>query len=361
MCLLSFIQLLSICINFSTENHVMSVTSINGIPDGHRSVSGNGTINFHDETAFHQSLIACNGHSDIYNKVKADPFYFQGLDLNEDKLIFETRDIQSKFNNLFTKVRRFLVSQGVTVDDFVLFLEKVPGYGGRLLFDADISDLREATHLTSVFRIVRSRCSWFNHLFLSDIVETYCEDDKRIEKAYKDYCTHLQRYCKNRVKMCPLKNGFGFQGKGDKKMIVKVDREWTIIQIQQLEEVVCCLARILKVRRDILKLTCAESGCVQLTLLVPSYIPDAVLPLTAEQESAILEMGVTELQCETYHFSCQVFLFFSSSSAVEQLLHTVYTGKNSLSNQAAYYFGTLKISLGEVILRSCTFSTFTLL
>ena len=91
-------------------------------------------------------------------------------------------------------------------------------------------------------------------------------------------------------------------------MIVKVDREWEGIQIQQLEEVICSLARILKVRRDILKLACAEKGCVKLTLLVPSYIPDALFPLTAEQETTILEMGVTELQCEMYHFSCQVFL-----------------------------------------------------
>ena len=271
-------------------------------------MTANGTTDSHDESTFHQSMVACNRHGDIYNMVKTDPpLYFQGLDLNEDKLIFDTRDIQSEFNNLFTKVRRFLVSQGVTVDDFVLFLEKVPGYGGRSLFDAEISDLREATHLTSVFRIVRSRCSWFNHAFLSDIVETYCEDNKRMEKAYKDYCTHLQRYCKNRVKICPLRNGFGFQGKKDKKMIVKVDREWEVIQIQQLEEVVCSLARILKVRRDILKLACAEKGCVKLTLLVPSYIPDALFPLTTEQETTVLEMGVMEFQCETHHFSCQVF------------------------------------------------------
>lgn len=90
--------------------------------------------------------------------------------MDEDELIVETRNIQAEFNILFTKLRRLLVTQGVTVDDFVVFLEDEPGYGSTSLFEAEISDLREATDLASIFRIVRSRCSWFNHSFLSDIV-----------------------------------------------------------------------------------------------------------------------------------------------------------------------------------------------
>ena len=292
-----------------------SPPSQNGITDGHQNLTSNGAVNSHGETTSQQG--PCNGHRGIYHKIKGDPPHIQGLDVDEDELIFETRDIQGEFNNLFTKVHIFLENKGVTVDAFVLFLENVPGYGGKPLFDAEISDLREAMNLTSVFRIVRKHCSWFNHLFLSDIIKTYCEGNKRLEKAQRDYCTQLQRYCKHRVKMCPLKNGFGFRGKKEKMMIVKVDREWEVIHIQQLDEVVFSLARILKVRREILKLVCAESGCVQLTLLVPSYIPDAVFPLTTEQETAMKEMGVLDLQCGTYHFSCQVI-------QKSQILH-VYT------------------------------------
>ena len=275
-----------------------SLPSHNGIPDGHQNFTSSGATTVHNETT-------CNAHRGIYTKVKADPPHIQGRDVDEDELVFETRDIQGEFNNLFTKVHIFLENTGVTVDAFVLFLENVPGYGGKPLFDAEISDLHEAVNLTSVFRIVRKHCSWFNYKFLSDIIKTYCEGSK-LEKAHRDYCTQLQRYCKHRVKMCPLKNGFGFRGKKEKKMIVKVDREWEVIQIQQLDEVVYSLARILKVRRDILKLVCAENGCVLLTLLVPSYIPDVLFPLTTEQGTAMREIGVLDLLCGTYHFSCQV-------------------------------------------------------
>ena len=284
-----------------------SPPSANGIADIHQNTADSCVINPYGVTTSQQ--VAGNGHTDVYNSVKAYPPLAeqgQGVDIDEDELIVETRNIQAEFNILFTKVRRFLVNQGVAVDDFVVFLENEPGYGSTSLFDAEISDLREATDLPSVFRIVGNRCSWFNHSFLGDIVKAYCEDDKKIEKAHKDYCIHLQKYCKHRVRMCPLKNWFGSGGKKDKLMILKVDRNWNDIQIEQVEEVVFNLACILKVPRHTLHLRSVENGCVQLTILVPYYIPDSVFPLTTEQETASREMGVIDLQfqvcisCTTY-------------------------------------------------------------
>lgn len=224
-------------------------------------------------------------------------------------MINATRDIEGEFNVLFTKVHSFLERSTVTVDALVLFLEKVPGYGRKSLFDEEISDLRKAENLSSVVRIVRNRCSWFNHSFLGDIIEAYCEDNKRIKRAHEDYCLHLQRYCKHRVKMYPhnpLKNGYGYGGKKDKELIMKVDKKWEEIRLEELEELIFNLARILKVPRHSLHLCSVKNGCVQLTLLVPSYIPDAVFPLTTEQKTAMMEMGVIDLQCGIYHLSCQV-------------------------------------------------------
>ena len=281
-------------------HNTASPPSANGIAD---ITAHNGAINPHGENTSQESLIAGNEHPDVYNRVKAGPPLVeqgQGVDMDEDELIVETRNIQAEFNILFTKVRRLLVTQGVTVDDFVVFLEDEPGYGSTSLFEAEISDLREATDLASIFRIVRSRCSWFNHSFLSDIVRAYCEDDKKIEKAYRDYRTHLQKYCKHRVRMCPLKNGFGAGGKKDKLMILKVDRNWDDIRIEQIEEVVFNLACILKVPRHTLHLCSVENGCVQLTFLVPNCILDLVFHPTTEQETAARELGVIDLQFQVH-------------------------------------------------------------
>ena len=88
---------------------------------------------------------------------------------------------------------------------------------------------------------------------------------------------------------------------------MKVDRNWMEIQLDQLEEVVFNLSRILNVERHTLHLCCAEKGCVQLTFLVPSYIPNALFPLTTEQEAAIMEMGVFHLWCESYHLPSLIY------------------------------------------------------
>ena len=55
----------------------------------------------------------------VYNRVRSDPplmGQFQGLE-DEDELMTETLAIRSKFNVLFTMVRRFLMEKGVTVRD----------------------------------------------------------------------------------------------------------------------------------------------------------------------------------------------------------------------------------------------------
>ena len=69
----------------------------------------------------------------------------------------------------------------MTVDAFVLFLESEPGYGDKSLYEAEMSDLHKANDLNSVFRIVKNRCSWFNHSFLGNIIKAYCNDNKEIK------------------------------------------------------------------------------------------------------------------------------------------------------------------------------------
>ena len=195
------------------------------------------------------------------------------------------------------------MSQGVTAKEFFLFLKKVPGYDDKSIFGTAVSKLNEASDLVDVFEIVGDRCSWFNHSFIEQIIKMYRKGNKKIEKAHKEYCTHLQRYCKHRVRKCPLKNGFGSGGKKDVKMVIKVDRKWENVRIEQVEEVVFNVARMLNVERCVLTPSSVQQGCAQMTLLVPSYLPDTVLPLIAQQEASVVEIGVTALR-SPFHREC---------------------------------------------------------
>ena len=299
-----------------TENQFVGIVALSSTDakGNQPSWKPNGATSPHVETQ--QSL---NGHRGIYSKVKDDPLFveqLQAISINEDKLsiekaeddlVFETHDIRGKFHVLFTNVRRFLMKTGVTVKDFVAFLKEVPGYGRKSLLNTEvISKLYEAPDLIDVFDTVRDYCSWFNHSLLGLIIDVYCKDDRRIKKEHEEYYSHLQKYCKHRVKKCPLKNGFGHGRKKDRELVMKVDKEWEEIRIEQLEEVVLNISRILKVPRYTLKLCSVANGCVQLTLLVSNHISDAVFPLSIEQATSMMKMGVIDLQCDNYHFSCQV-------------------------------------------------------
>ena len=243
----------------------------------------------------------------IYSKVKSYPppaKKFQGLkSVDEEELITETIKIQREFNVLFTRVRRFLMEKGVTVRDFVFFLRNVPGYPMKVLPESENCEFKT---LIEVFESVRQNCSWFNHLFLLQIIDAYCGNGEKLIQSYEKFCAHLRMYCKARIKKFPLKIWFGVVRKGCALMVLKVDRKWESIQIEQLEEVILNLAHILKVRRRTLHLYSIENGCVQLTLTIPSYISEELFPLTTEEEMNLMEMGVTDLQCGNYHFSQQV-------------------------------------------------------
>ena len=325
-----------------TENHVESTApssssdSVAGAEETQQSLTVNGATS--EKTTSQKST---NGHRGIYSQVKGDPPLDEGLSVNRDKLsietaeddlVYETHDIRGKFHVLFTIVRNFLMSKGVTVKNFVSFLKEVPGYGRKSLLDKGmISKLYEAPDLIDVFDTVRDYCSWFNHSLLGLIIEVYCEDNREIKKKHEKYHAHIQEYCKHRIKKCPLKNGFGHGGKKDKALIMKVDSEWEEIRIEQLEEVVINVARILKVSRHTLHLCSVEKGCVQVTVMVPNHIPAAVFPLSTEQETAMMKMRVIDLQCESYHFACQVHVHTMYSLGSKMLLIFILV----LANHAA--------------------------
>ena len=299
------------------DSHVMSTASLsstNGTviadSDGtHQNLTTSGRANS-DETTVSRTLKMGKELRGIYHKVKADPPLAEhDPDVYEDELVIQTYEIRCKYLKLFMKVRNLLMKLGVTVRNFVSFLQEVPGYARISLFDVEIiSELRNSSDLIDVFGTIKNYCSWFNHSLLDLIIDTYCDDNERIKKDHQDYCTHLQKYCKHRIKNLPVTNGYGNSSEtnGRNSMIIKVDSEWDAIRIQDLQEVVFTIAHILNVSRHTLYLCCVKKGCVQLMFMVPNYISDEIFPLTSEQETAMMEMGVSSLQCGSCYFSCQV-------------------------------------------------------
>ena len=247
-------------------------------------------------------------HDRIYSVYKTEDAVpgCKGTHPESQDLKFETIKIRGAFNALWTKLRRFLVNQKVQVKDFVSFLKKVPAYTSNeeSLFESVIPELSQMTDLIDVFEFIADYCSWFNFSFIDNIFVAYCDNDESIKEAKAEYCQQLRKYCKHRVCKCygSLKNGFGIGRRRDCTHItVKVDVEWNLIRIEQLEEVMHCLADIFKTQRHTLYLRSVEKGCIQLTILAPELI-NKLFPLLVEQVPALIEARITQLHCNNYHF-----------------------------------------------------------
>ena len=274
-------------------------------------------------SSFHPELIASQGSSsissghchsgeeeggNIYDEAltKAPLHGCRGVvSIDEPDLEGETHELRSEFNVLFTKVRRSLEQQGVQVDDFIYFLKRVPAYtaGEQSLFSAEFPGLYQKQSLASVFDLVSDYTSWFNYSFISNIIDVYCENNESIRETLQKFQQLLQRYCKHRVCKCSLRNGFGFgRNRACAHMVLKIDKEWRTIRVKQLEEVTFNLAQILKVHRRSLYLRSVENGCVQLTFIVSNSLAAAIFPLSPEQETQLMEIGVILLHCGDYQF-----------------------------------------------------------
>ena len=227
-----------------------------------------------------------------------------GIDKQLLDLKSETYDIRAKFNVLFSKVRRSLNQKPVTVKDLVIFLEGVPAFttSSKTLFESEVPALHRKKTLNDVFQVIADYCSWFNHSLIGDIIEVFCSDDEDVRKTHREFCSQLQKYCKNRTCKCSLKNGFGFGRKRNAHVTLKTDSEWSTIRIDQLEEVKCNLAKVLKVQPHSLYLLSAKYGCVQLTFLIPEFVAEAIFPLSTELEAVLTEEGILELHCGDYHY-----------------------------------------------------------
>ena len=249
-----------------------------------------------------------NEVGDLYSEYK-DENLPEGCKGNEetDKLYFESLTIQRKFNVLYTLVRESLVSQRKTVEGFLDFLEGIPAYKAckKSLFDAEIKSFQsKKVGMVEVFRtVIAPNCSWFNHSLLEDIIVVYCSNDDGIRRKYGEYCGELKSYCRNRICQCSRKNGF-WPGKHHSRshVTVKMDREWSKLTVEQLDEIKLNIADTLKLWKHSLYLRSVEKGCVELVFHVPDSVAEEVFPLSQEQEVALKEVGVLWLNCGDYQF-----------------------------------------------------------
>ena len=238
---------------------------------------------------------------------------------DESGLMVEAQKVMLKFGELVTNVKLALKSRGVTVEVFASHLMTIKGL--EPVYDQSQTPLLEAC--IEKVRIQQSVCdavdaisdffSWFNHILIVNIIETFCKHNKDIRERQRDFSQHFEQYCNHRI--CKsARNGFGFPRKEDAAvLIVEVDTKWDTARVDQIAFIRDKISKILRVKRQALYLRTVDNVRRRLEFLVPQYIANAIVPLAVnprEQAAALSRAGVQEIHC------CNVHCYFYSTSGI---------------------------------------------
>ena len=238
---------------------------------------------------------------------------FQKLSSNEQdelmaKLYDDEESMKLHFGSLVTATCRS-VEKNVLIKIFCVSIlsvkayEPAPGERDRSLLDEHSGEIKAAKSIADIFAILTSYWNYLNYEILKYIVKEHGTIDDHIR--LKNYEEELKKFCERRIFELPLfENGSG-NGKtfpNQEKFAVKFDKPEGIT-CKEVLQIRKQIAKILHVNLAAFVIYRVDVGCVQLTFLIPKFIPQEIFPLSYKQKSALsVETSVIWLECGQYTF-----------------------------------------------------------
>ena len=184
------------------------------------------------------------------------------------------------FSTLMTAVRLSLEERKISVESLLGHLRTIEAIGPSFkpVYVGHSQPLKtvvacEFQTLEDVFVALVPYCSWFNHLIIQNITNTFCNEDEDLKRKWREFQEKVREYCERRVIDCP-EDQYGEDNTtiDRKSMVMKVDYNWDTIKVSQLFCIRNSVAKVLKIKRCNLYLRTVQNGCVKVCFYVPTYI-----------------------------------------------------------------------------------------
>lgn len=230
----------------------------------------------------------------------------------EQNLNINLNGIQIRYDFYVDIILDTLNKKGITAEVLRVFVLDLPAGANS----SDVNnlkclcevkkDLQKASTVSGIFFVLKSRFSSFlDYEIFEFIREKFCLDctDEKI-----NYPAHLVTYLKKHrivefMKICP--NMQWLFTSSSKHLTLKLGFEITC-RLDDLHKTKSVVADILNFNPLILRIIKMEEGCVQLTLLIPGAVADAIFTnnriLTKEQEQRFKDASVLKLECNGFSF-----------------------------------------------------------
>ena len=225
-------------------------------------------------------------------------------ELDESSLASATKKLKLNFTSLFTSVRLSLEKLQVTPESVLCHLKSIEAIESDIeavyvskseTFVKTLS--KKIRSLAELFLAILPYCSWFNHLLVENIIETFCDDDERLLRKWERFKESFAKYCESRLCQCPLDQfGEDHPHADTTPVVMKIDNKWKTVKVAQLEVIRDTVAQILNIKLHNLYLRAVKNGCIELTFYIPNFIATGSLPPSTEQITALQNEGVSFIQ-----------------------------------------------------------------
>ena len=261
----------------------------------------------------HEFSTANHTNAEFENALSCQPSFQQlsssGQDQLRVRLDDDVRNMTFRFGCLVTETRDS-VEERIPVVKFATSIlalkayEPAPEEQDQPLLDEHRKEINNAKSISAVFNIL---CAYWNYLcceILEYIIKLYgTSDDKERLKSYSE---ELHKFCERRIFELPMPESDNGSGNAlspsQKKFVVKLN----VPECTKGKEFLRIRARIAKIvglNLAALTIHSVDTGCVQLTFLIPRFVVQKIFPLSDEQKSALSKDAlVVRLECGDYVF-----------------------------------------------------------
>lgn len=221
----------------------------------------------------------------------------------EQRLTMESENIQLRFHTLCNKFFDSLDAQHVPLKRLVRLLKglkalkRINSSKSASVVQSYEYVLDNITDIEGVKDVIQEHSTFFDFRPVQYMIENIgLEKDRKLLEEYKEDFEH---YIKRRVFECPCKVGPS-DAPNSTELCVKLESDYDkLVELKQFE---CQLSLVLDIAVYVLRLSSVKDGCIQLIFLIPSFLEEAIFPLSKEQEAALKELGIIQLCCGSYHF-----------------------------------------------------------
>ena len=226
---------------------------------------------------------------------------------NESELEYCTKCISDAFAHLVNHTLDSFAKKEVSLKRIVVWLKQLEFYKPLEkplpLLSKRMKTINKVEDMEQLFDILSDYWSWYNYHLLEKLIHEFGDEDE-----LNKYIGELTTFLKKPLVQSHDSFNFGTEcGKGLKPMLVKVDRAWEGIRLEQIWEFHDNIAKILKLSPHVLYLSSVSKGCICLKFMIPYSISGYAIPLRTSQKKALAAAGVFMLKCGKYLWQVHVY------------------------------------------------------